>query len=196
MSRLLPLLLATFSLSASACYSERLPPPTFRHNCAGDNECGDGESCVSGLCQVECTLATATEDCGNPGQGSSFFGCLNGICSSICNPDDDICPGQQSCATIPGAEDFGGVCVESCTEGSCPDGEVCVIVPEELGGGDVNFCATACDPTDPMSCGDGETCLFGVCTPDDVIESAGDDSAETSPTDGDTDGDTDGGATE
>ncbi|MCR9161743.1 MAG: hypothetical protein ACE37F_36225 [Nannocystaceae bacterium] len=192
MSRLLPLLLAAFSLGASACYSERLPPPTFRHSCAQDQECGDGESCISGLCQVECTLATAADDCGSPGMGSTYFGCLNGVCSSICNPDDDVCPGSQTCATIPGAEDFGGACVESCTEGSCPAGEVCVELPEEFG--PVNFCATACDPGDPASCAEGETCIFGVCSPDDVIESGGDDSAETSPTD--TDGDTDGGATE
>lgn len=193
MSRLLPLLLAAFSLSASACYSERLPPPTFRHSCGGDNECGDGESCVSGLCQIECTLATAAEDCGSLGMGSTFFGCLNGVCSSLCSPDNDVCPGEQSCAPIPGAEDFGGVCVESCTEGSCPDGEVCVIVPEEIGG-DVNFCATACDPADPMSCGEGEICILGVCAPDDVVETAGE--ADTADTQGDTDGDTDGGATE
>lgn len=191
MSRLLPLLLAAFSLSASACYSERLPPPTFRHSCAQDEECGDGESCISGLCQVECTLVTAAEDCGNLGMGSTFFGCLNGVCSSICNPDDDVCPGQQSCAELPGAEGFGGVCVESCTEDSCPDGEVCVEVPEEYGA-DVTLCATACDPADPTSCGDGQICLFGVCAPDDVIESAGGDSAES----GATDSDTDGGATE
>ncbi len=185
---MLPLLLAAFSLSASACYSERLPPPTFRHSCGGDGECGEGESCVSGLCQVPCTLATSLEDCGQPGQGSSYFGCLNGVCSSLCDPGNDICPGEQSCATIPGEDESLGVCIAECTEDSCPDGEICI----------EGFCAQACDPTDPMSCGDGETCLLGVCVPDDVVETAGEvGTAEGGDTDeGDTDGNSEGGATE
>ncbi len=155
MSRLLlPTLLV--ALTASACYSERLPPTTFRHTCGGDGDCGDDESCISGLCQVPCTTATSLEDCGAPGQGSTYLGCINGVCSSICDPGSTNCPGQQSCATLPG-EESAGVCMEECSADSCPDGEICI----------EGFCAESCDPTDPMACAEGLTCL-GVCVPDDI----------------------------
>lgn len=182
MSRLLPLtLLATLttlvaSMGTSAgCYSERLPPSYFRHSCGDNGECGDEQSCVSGLCQVECTMATATEDCGLSSQGGSYLACINGVCSSACSLDDDPCPGAQSCNEIPVlTEQLGaGICMEECSSDTCPDGEICL----------AGFCATACDPTDPTACGEGQVCQ-GVCLPEELAEtSAG--SGDT-----DTDGDT------
>lgn len=167
MSRLLPLtLLATLCAigTGTGCYSERLPPSYFRHSCGGDNECGDGSSCVSGLCQVECTMATATADCGLSAQGGSYLACINGVCASACSLDNDPCPGSQSCAEIPLlTEQLGaGLCMEECSADSCPDGEVCLL----------GFCATACDPADPTSCGEGEICdpAVGICLPGDLPE--------------------------
>lgn len=150
------------SLLSTACFSERLPPPTFRHDCSGDEDCGDAEACINGLCQVECTLATSEMDCGALGQGSTYLGCINGVCASACDLDDDPCPGAQSCESIPGlSEALGaGVCMEMCTPDSCPDSEVCVL----------GFCAPSCDPNDPEGCGEGNTCLGGVCVPDEVGE--------------------------
>jgi hypothetical protein len=186
MPRLLHFSLAGFllaALSASGCYSERLPPPTFRHACGGDADCGDGESCLSGLCQVPCTMATATEDCGLSMQGGAYLACINGACSSACNLSDDPCPGAQTCTEIPVlSEQLGaGLCMEMCSPSdpdSCPDGEACFD----------GFCATTCDPTDPLACPEGETCL-GVCVPGEVGMTAGE--AETAGNDGgSTQGDT------
>ncbi|MGH1341385.1 MAG: hypothetical protein ACRBN8_07540 [Nannocystales bacterium] len=180
MSRLLPLtLLATLCAigTGTGCYSERLPPPYFRNTCGSDNECGEGTSCVSGLCQVECTMATADEDCGTSPQ---HLACINGVCVSACSPDDDACPGSQSCTEIPTVSELigAGLCMEECSADSCPDGELCI----------AGFCATTCDPTDAGACGQGQICPpgVGVCIPEDLPET-------TAGSDGDTDGDSDGG---
>lgn len=159
MSRSFSFLLAALALS-SACFSERLPPPTFRHTCGGEGDCGEGESCISGLCQVACTQATATEDC-----GGSYVACINGVCSSACQLDDDICPGAQSCAEIPVlSEQLGaGICMETCSPDSCPEGEICI----------EGFCTESCDPADSDSCSTGNVCLLGVCVPEEVVETGG-----------------------
>ncbi len=182
MSRLL-LTTLLVALAAPACYSERLPPPTFRHQCSANGDCGDGESCVSGLCQVECTQATATDDCGLMGQGASYLACINGVCSTACDLSADPCPGPQSCLEIPGiSEALGsGVCMEECSAGSCPEGELCL----------QGFCAPTCDPNDEGSCDDDQTCLAGVCVPDEVA--ATDTTLTGNPTDTDTDTGTDAG---
>ncbi len=167
MSRLLPLkLLATIATlfavtsTSAGCYSERLPPSYFRNSCGDDGECGETESCVSGLCQVECSMATADEDCGSPGQGSSYLACINGVCASACNLDDDPCPGSQSCTEVPVlTEQLGaGICMQECSADSCPEGETCIL----------GFCATLCDPTDASSCDIGQICEAGLCLPEDV----------------------------
>lgn len=165
MSRLLTLTLLT-ALTATGCYSERLSPSYFRNSCGSDGECGDGEACVSGLCQVPCTMATATEDCSLSGQGGSYLACINGVCASACNIDDDPCPGEQTCNEIPVlTEQLGaGICMQECSADSCPDGEICV----------VGFCATACDPTDANACPEGEACELGVCLPEELAETGGD----------------------
>ena len=185
MSRLLPLTLlaALTAVGPTGCYSERLPPSYFRNSCGNDGECGDDESCVSGLCQVPCTMATATEDCGLSSQGGAYLACINGACASACSLDDDPCPGSQSCGEIPIlTEQLGaGICMEECSADSCPDGEVCVL----------GFCATACDPADPSTCAEGEICepAAGICLPSDL--------PETSTGDGDTESQTEtGGDTE
>jgi hypothetical protein len=51
-----------------------------------------------------------------------------------------------------------GVCGEWCTEGSCPEGELCV----------AQFCVATCDPAGPDTCNVsfGLTCQNGLCLPD------------------------------
>ncbi len=119
---------------------------------------------MSGLCQVPCTAATAAADCD---QTQGFVGCFNGACASTCAVNDDPCPGEQSCTSLPLLEELlgenVGVCMQECDENSCPDGEVCLR----------GFCAQSCDATDPTSCVDGQTCVAGACLPDDIAESAG-----------------------
>ncbi|MEM6290935.1 MAG: hypothetical protein AAGA54_06700 [Myxococcota bacterium] len=183
MNRLLTLCLLPL-LASAACYSERLPPPTFRHSCGQSSECGSDEACVNGLCQIECTLATANEDCSLGGQGASFIACINGVCTSACQLNDDICPGEQACTEIPVLSDQlgAGVCMQECSDDSCPDGEACL----------EGFCAQTCDPTDPASCADGQICLAGFCAPEEIAETSltGESATTETATDGDTEGDT------
>lgn len=142
---------------------------------------------MSGLCQVPCTMATAQEDCGLSSQGGSYLACINGACASACNLDNDPCPGAQSCTELPGlSEQLGaGLCMETCTPDSCPEGEACA-------GG---FCATECDPADPMSCPEGQFCLVEVCVPGELDPTAGADTTPSSESEGSETGDT-AGATE
>lgn len=163
MPRFLSFTLAMLTLGASACYSERLAPPTFRYSCGGDGECGEGETCISGLCQVSCTLITAEEDCELGSQVSGYLACINGVCTSACDLGDDRCPSPQSCTEIPGLSEQleAGLCIEDCTPDSCPAGEACL----------EGFCLQTCDPeAEESACDVGETCLEGVCVPESVVD--------------------------
>lgn len=161
MPRPLPFLLAlaTGLAVGVACYSERQPPPTFRYSCNADADCDAPERCMHGLCQVPCSMATASEVC----TGDNHLACFNGACSTGCNPaDDDACPKAQTCVDIGlmvsqggffgSSEDQSlGVCGTACTEGSCPAGEICL----------EGFCLQPCDDGD--ECGTGFSCVMGFC---------------------------------
>jgi hypothetical protein len=168
----------------AGCYSERLPPPNFRYACGGDGDCNDNERCISGLCQVPCTQANADDDCPT---SDGFATCFNGVCVSSCELPAEVCEGEgenevcerrerRGTCTKPhmcldlgielggGGSFFGGVsdvdvgvCGEWCTEGSCPEGEVCV----------AQLCVATCDPAGPDTCNAafGLTCQNGLCLP-------------------------------
>ncbi|TPV94403.1 MAG: hypothetical protein B7733_15470 [Myxococcales bacterium FL481] len=132
---LLPLRLAVSaalvgSLAASSCFIEATPSATFRYSCGDASDCDDSESCLSGLCQIACTTATATEVCPNGSFGSSS--CVNGLCASACTPREEHCPGSQSCLALDelsaaalGMFNAEGVCAEPCTATSCTAEEIC-----------------------------------------------------------------------
>lgn len=173
MARPLPLLLAISAgfAVASACYSERQAPPTFRYKCSSNADCSGAEVCLGGLCQVQCTQATFDEVC----TGRNHLFCFNGLCSTGCDPaDPEVCPQSQECIDLGIMVQSGnsfissgsgpttiGVCGNSCTETSCPATEVCI----------EGICVATCDET--SECGEGLVCIFGLCVPD-TGESTGD----------------------
>jgi hypothetical protein len=152
-----------------ACYGERLPPPTFRFSCDDDDGCEDGERCIDELCQVPCTTATASEDCPT---SAGYATCFNGVCSHVCQPDDDVCPEPQTCLSFDIVSD-GGYAGGGFGGGS-----------SEL---ELGICGVPCESED--DCPEGEMCLSGACVP---LED-GDDGDTADGTTGDSD--TTGGAT-
>jgi len=103
LSALAPSLLAAALLSnvvLAGCYSERLPPPTYRFSCGSNSDCdsGRGESCIDNLCQISCTLATFSDDCPD-GNYTTYF---NRVYANLCNADDPVYPGVQSYLTFEG----------------------------------------------------------------------------------------------
>jgi hypothetical protein len=159
-------------MGSAGCFSDRLPPPTFRYSCSVDDDCTQPEACIRGLCQIPCRQATFRDDC--PAAGS-YLACFNGVCSNVCTVGADHCTQPQSCIELPldlagsnGGGGFGGgggassdaigLCGVECTPGDdvCPSGEVCL----------QGFCVQGC--MFDAECQDGFSCIFGVCLPSDV----------------------------
>lgn len=151
--------------SASACYSDRQAPPSFRYTCDDDGDCHTGQSCRAGLCETPCTPDTFDEVCTD----DSHLVCLNGVCSSGCEVGKTTCPAAQECLDLGvnlssggsfisgGSTAKVGVCGRRCdpaNAASCPNGDVCV----------EGFCLTPC--TDATECSAGFTCQLGLCLPD------------------------------
>lgn len=168
-----------FGLS-SGCYSERVPPSTYRYACDADGDCNDGEACRTGICERTCSSATAAEDC-----GTDFALCFNGACASTCDVEDAPCPSVQECIDLSdlgvdvggGASPFGGstaalgICGRMCEpgDGLCPDTETC------LGG----FCVTLCDPAADDECPEGTVCsAVGLCAPPQGATTGADDAGD------------------
>lgn len=161
-------------VAAAGCYTERLPPPTFRYRCDEDGDCDDTERCVRNLCQIPCTQLTASADCPR-----GYVGCLNGSCASLCMLEDDACPSSQSCVDVglnmEGGSDVPlvGACGESCRETGCPSGEICAAPI-------LDVCVLTCDAVD-LPCPADFVCYEGGCLPRQVIpESTGSDSGSES----------------
>jgi hypothetical protein len=145
------------------CFLDRPRPATFRNDCDADRDCRSGEICLQGLCEVPCTQATASDDC----PSDTYVACLNGACANTCQLDaDKPCPGAQACLDLGlggegsypggGGSEPVGLCTALCTSDppTCPTGEVCL----------EGLCAQSC--ATPEDCGDGLTCVLGVCVPD------------------------------
>jgi len=158
------------TVSTSGCYSERLPPPNFRYTCSQDADCEDPESCLRGLCQIPCTTSNFYEAC----PLGEYAACFNGVCASLCQLDDDTCPGGQTCFNLgleleaesdpfatPEDRQQVGVCGDDCQVVGCPVDEVCVPVPDT----GTNICLVACDPEIPV-CPESYECQLGFCVPE------------------------------
>ncbi len=178
------LALCLLAPALAGCYSDRLPPPNFRHSCSVDGDCRSSERCISGLCQVPCTQTTAEEDCPFD---DGWLACFNGVCVTACELPAETCSGEGASLTCERPErrstctsphmclDLGieigggggfigggsdadlGVCGEWCTENSCPEGEICLD----------RFCVAMCDPNGPDTCNSafGLRCQGGLCLP-------------------------------
>jgi hypothetical protein len=184
MARPLPLLLAIVAgfAAASACYSDRQPPPTFRYSCSSNADCNDDEACMGGLCQVQCTQDNFGDVC----LGANHLACFNGVCSTGCQPaEDDPCPTSQECIelglTVAGGGFIGGgtqtmlgICGTLCTENSCPTGEECVF----------GLCAVPCMGSE--DCPDGFGCTMGYCVPGEGDTEGSDGSGDDAPSTDDT----------
>lgn len=167
MRRLIRLALACGVGVSIGCYSERLPPPTYRYACDADEDCDPGEVCLDGLCQIPCTQATFDEDC--PSE-DFYIACFNGVCSDACTVGKAQCPAPQSCISLgldvsggdggftAGApvDDPIGVCGVECEPGSCPEGEQCL----------QGFCVAQCESD--ADCSQGLACVAGLCLPSEI----------------------------
>lgn len=124
-------------LSLGACFIEPSEPPAFRAACDAASDCADGDSCIDGLCQRECTLATFEEDC----EGGNYLLCLNGVCTSLCDPSaDSACPDPQSCLGF----------------------ELPPETAQSFGASSLNVCGISCDDA-TRPCAEGELCFEGIC---------------------------------
>lgn len=151
----------------TGCYSEQLPPGTYRYACDADSDCNDNEMCRAGVCERTCTQVTATEDCP---QADGFVACFNGACSSTCEIGAGRCPSSQECLDfgidVGGGGGFGGgstaavgICGTLCDETNdiCPQGEVCL----------PSFGTCVVDCSAGQACPTGFACTFGICAPAD-----------------------------
>jgi hypothetical protein len=179
-TRSLAAALALGSVLGISCYSEPLPPSTYRYACEGNGDCLDDEICRRGLCERPCTqldeaAARLTEDPSDdpcPREEGYAF-CFNGACASTCEVGANFCAPGQECIDLGldlggGGNPFGGgsdapigICGVKCDDADnadvCPEGEVCV----------TQFGACAVDCSQGQACPDGYTCFFDVCAPDD-----------------------------
>jgi hypothetical protein len=172
MARPLPVLFAVLAgfAVASACYSERQAPPTFRYSCDADSDCNPEERCIGGLCQVPCTQLNASEVC----VGQNHLTCFNGVCSTGCDPTDKSpCPDSQECLdlglTVSGGGLFGGgsemmigICGNVCTDDSCPENESCVELMPGQG-----VCLATC--ASEAECPPETVCFMTVCVPESFV---------------------------
>ncbi|MEM1349049.1 MAG: hypothetical protein AAGI01_10870 [Myxococcota bacterium] len=109
--------------------------------CLADSDCAQGAECFEGDCRDD--LCSSKADC----QASQVCAGTPSVCAappSTCSGDEE-CPGTTRCKFPE------GVCVEPCTQGSCPEGFYC----------NVMFCSALC--ADISSCGLGEVCSQGRC---------------------------------
>jgi hypothetical protein len=172
-TRSLAAALALGSALGISCYSEPLPPSTYRYACEADDDCTANEACRQGRCERPCTQLTSAEDCP---QAEGFVACFNGACASPCAVGSKYCPSNQECIDLGldlsggSSNPFGGgsdatigICGIKCDAGDnadlCPEGEVCI----------AEFGSCAIDCSQGQECPGGYACIFGVCAPESVL---------------------------
>ena len=119
------------------------------------------QSCVAGLCEYSCDLATFAVDCPST-EGFQF--CLNTVCATVCGAgdpaqydledNDGFCTSPQTC--IPLAE--GGVDLSLFGALSGAYSQAFSRLPEGAG-----LCGTRCDARDALPCDPGEYCSGALC---------------------------------
>ena len=122
------------------------------------------QSCVAGLCEYRCSLATFQTDCPTT-EGFQF--CLNSVCSTVCgagDPDfydlddnDGFCSAPQTC--IPLGED--GIDLNQLGALGVAFSSVFSRLPDGAG-----LCGTRCDARDAAPCAPGEYCTGALCVAD------------------------------
>lgn len=128
---------------------------------------GYRQSCVAGLCEYPCQLATFQQDC--PGTEGFVF-CFNGNCANLCGNDDyntygyasndDFCSAPQSCIPL----DPSGI------DPTLLD----TLIPKSQSGQGLNlnslavgagFCGERCDAPGAPACPPGLYCTGALCLP-------------------------------
>ncbi len=153
--------------------------------CITPGDCATGEVCVGGICQgcecdpgFRCNVAGEcvavggdTSDCGgddsvcedaafelsgDPAATGACDGTVGCYTPGVCNGSFLGGGGLPIPLPIPG--DFGGS--TDVFDAPCPGGTTCdFIFSLDLSGGNlISFACKGCDPSDPESCRDGETC--------------------------------------
>lgn len=168
-TRLLAAALALGSVLGAGCYSEPIPPSTYRYTCEADADCSSNEQCMHGRCERPCSTVELVA-AGLLGADSpcpvedGFATCINGACANTCALDSGFCAPGYTCLDIGlgsisggsfgGSSDPVGVCAVECTDDSCPPGEACT--------------EGACAPLDcsaGQACPADHACFFGLCMP-------------------------------
>jgi hypothetical protein len=162
--------LALGSILGVGCYSEPLPPSTYRYACEADSDCNADELCRRGRCEQPCStvevVASSLLGAELPCALADGLVCQNGACASTCALGSDYCPRGYTCLDIGlgsiggggfgggGSNDPVGVCTLACDDQLCPPGEACR--------------EGACAPIDcsaGQACPEAHACFFGLCMP-------------------------------
>ncbi len=128
---------------------------------------GYRQSCVDGLCEYPCELATFQKDCPTT---EGFVFCFNGNCANLCGNDDATKYGFESnddyCSEPQG-------CIPIAVEGLDP-AVIDTLIPRGSGQGGLNldglaegagFCGERCDAAGAPACPAGQYCTGALCLP-------------------------------
>jgi len=85
--------------------------------CERDADCGEGLGCVDGRCVPFGVDGGLGEECTMDSECLSGI-CVEelGVCTELCDPDADSCPGNYDCVLVAGG---GGACFEGESSGGC-----------------------------------------------------------------------------
>lgn len=152
---------------AGQCVADETPPTRNdeakcnRQNATG--ACGEGESCVDGICFSSGATPTACAS-GVNGRCDGSKACVGGSCVDIAPVDacgastpDGLCPGGQRCVQGYCFNDVNLSCSATNTAGVCPSNQVC-------SAGSCTSATFTCDASVPDgTCPSWQACREGQC---------------------------------